>query len=126
MASFFTHCRQMGFRQSFGASAMRSNLRHAKSKGASSRRSMARTLVGLVELLVFAGALFWLLNSERSRGLWVWLAVGLPLFLAYVFVGGYVRHRLDGVDEAGSPLLKAPGKPLRGDPIGGNDAARDR
>jgi hypothetical protein len=58
------------------------------------RRATARALVGSVEVLICGAALFWLLRSEQGRHAWVWIIAGLPLFFAYVFIGGYVRHRL--------------------------------
>ncbi len=58
------------------------------------RRLLARAFVGLVELLIGGAAFIWLWNSEQGQHLWTWIAVGLPLFLIYVLVGGYVRHRM--------------------------------
>ncbi len=58
------------------------------------RRSMVKVFIGLIELFIYCGALFWLWTSKQGQHLWVWVAVGLPLFLAYVFIGGYVRLRL--------------------------------
>lgn len=68
-------------------------------RNAFSRRSMAREMVGLTEFLILGGALAWLWTSEHGRHLWVWMAVGLPLFFAYVFIGGYVRRRLGLTDD---------------------------
>lgn len=59
-----------------------------------SRRLLARAFVGIVELMISGAAFVWLWTSEPGQHLWAWIAVGLPLFLAYVFVGGYVRHRM--------------------------------
>ncbi|MEP9404551.1 hypothetical protein [Sphingomonas sp. VNH70] len=59
-----------------------------------SRRSMARELVGTIEILIIGTALYWLCTSAAGKHLWVWMAVGLPLNFAYIFVGGYVRHHL--------------------------------
>lgn len=59
-----------------------------------SRRSMTRELVGIAEFVVIGGALFWLSTSPQGENLWVWMAVGFPILLAYIFIGGYVRHRL--------------------------------
>ena len=69
-------------------------------RDAFSRRSMAREMVGLTEFLILGGTLAWLWTSEHGRHLWVWMAVGLPLFFAYVFIGGYVRRRLGLTDRA--------------------------
>lgn len=67
-----------------------------------SRRSMARELVGLTEFLILGGALVWLVRSDHGQDFRVWLAVGLPLMFAYIFIGGYVRRRLGLIeDQAG-------------------------
>lgn len=64
-----------------------------------SQRSMVRESVATTEFLIFGGALFWLFTSEHSQHLWVWFAVGFPLFLAYVFIGGYIRERFGLVGD---------------------------
>jgi hypothetical protein len=72
-----------------------SGIKHkSKPSEGASRHLLARAIVGSVELLITGTAFIWLWTSQQGQHLWVWIAVGLPLFLAYVFVGGYVRHRM--------------------------------
>jgi len=78
-----------------------------------SHRLIARALLGLVEILAIGGALVWLWTSEQGQHMWVWLAVGIPLFLAYVFIGGYVRHRLGLTKTSASARLPAENQSIR-------------
>lgn len=76
-----------------------SNVPQFNFREAFSRRSMTREFVGLTEFLILGGALAWLWTSEQGKHLWVWMAVGMPLFFAYVFIGGYVRRRLGLIED---------------------------
>jgi peptidoglycan/LPS O-acetylase OafA/YrhL len=47
----------------------------------------------LMEMMILWGAFLWLVAPKQGRPRWVWVTVCVGLFLANVFIGGYVDYR---------------------------------